>query len=502
VNIIFESHGNIKEGLVLGKQYLNGEDFERSLRAFAHGVQVNAISCACYSGAFKEVIETNNQSSRFISVASGAKQKAWGTPRSVSNRCRGARYEHAWVQSFARLRVFGDAVSEDPPARTVAEHEQYIKDNIHRNFPNKPVVQDPDFFASEPTTLAMAIEDLVVKDKIDILYDPQTTHRRRRIEWPTENPNFLHILNLIRDMNLQNPSFRNPQEAVGRLESEASKSDQDSGLECDIPIFDNWLIKKPFYISERLVVLYYRGRIQSAFFDTFMMLVQRGFLTIENLRKPMALWEETEDVGIIRELLGCFNGITREFNMELNIENQPHPLWDCETTLEASRWLATIIVRGCADLPNLLETIIASGFLGTLNDAAFEKYKKEYPVMKAITCYTDERVAQQGASLNAYFGFWLPHGFGSMTEAEIYDELAQCIKRFDDIERIFKSWFGIPDYMILRADQQARYLDEHADKCPPRLKEYLTNEAAYRSASYSKSLRSGEGGFQRMRIPT
>jgi hypothetical protein len=270
---------------------------------------------------------------------------------------------------------------------------------------------------------------------------------------PSESSHFLDTIAHIQQTNLS-PSPEIIREAIELLELEASKSSPDSGLPCDIPIFQFWLTKTPQYISERLQALYYRGRIQSTLLDTLTVLIQRGFITLDSLRKPIALWTGSDAVSTITDLLTTFDALAKEVQFDVD-NKKPHPLWESYTMFEATNWLSTLIARSCADVATLFETIEVSNYLGGRNKAAFERYQEKSP-NKRFDCNADERATADGTTPMNYFGFWLPRGLGNKSEHEIRLEIMSCVKRFDNIERVYKSFFDIPDDALLRPDQQAK----------------------------------------------
>ncbi|KAG4437904.1 hypothetical protein IFR05_006623 [Cadophora sp. M221] len=278
VFISFESHRHPIDGVRLDTDFLKSFEFARELDAFPAGVKINAISGACYNGRFMESIEANNQHERYIAAACGRDELAYGMPRSVSNRCRGSRYEQAWLQSLAKLEIFGDA-PEDKLTPTVEEHEEYIRDNIYRQFSQSSAPkQNPGHFASSPLTLAQAVEDMIVRNKVDVLYNREVTSRRRRIEWPSESE---RTLNVFRKPTSSSPSSAQATNNAARslvkalIEEELTKCNSDARIPCDVGIFGHAFSDNDEDISRVLSALYYRARIQSAIWDVFMMLEQR-----------------------------------------------------------------------------------------------------------------------------------------------------------------------------------------------------------------------------------
>lgn len=481
VFIAFESHGHPVEGVRLGTEYLKSLEFSKELEAFPEGTKINAVSGACYSGRFMECINANNQHERYTAAACGRDQVARGMPRSVSNRCRGSRYEQAWLQSLARLEIFGDA-PHDTLHPTVFEHEKYIRDNIHRQFSQaKAPIQDPEYYVSNPITLQEAVEDMIVRDKVDVLYDRELTARRRRIEWPSESE---RLLNLFKkpSSNTSRPSNASKSLAISLIEQELSKCDADAGLACDVGIFDQAFSTDEDDIGRIMTALYYRARVQSAIWDVFMMLEQRGFLTLDNLRKPVSLFTTSDTCVRLNLLLSTFRGIRAECAFENDPEAHPHSLWEYQSTYEAVDWLATMIARGCADIGRLFQTIELSQFMGPVDEEALKGYLEQYPAKTFMACDENERVTD--TATNGYFGFWLPHGLGEVDTFEMSYQIAAGLSRFNEIERVYKAYFNISDTEILTSEQQATFLDQFPEKCESQnLRRHLQSSQQYRKAS-------------------
>ncbi|KAH9221708.1 hypothetical protein DL95DRAFT_519248 [Leptodontidium sp. 2 PMI_412] len=490
VFISLESHCHPVDGVRLGTEFLKSFEFSKELDAFPAGVKINAISGACYSGRFMECIKANNQHERYIAAACGRDEVVYGMPQSVSNRCRGSRYEQAWLQSLAKLEIFGDA-PEDKLTTTVEEHEAYIRDNIHRQLSqSRAPKQNPVDFVSSPLTLAQVVEDLIVRDKVDVLYDREVTSRRRRIEWPSESERTLNVFKKPTSSSSSSAQATNNTAkslAKALIEEELTKCNPDAGVPCDVGIFDNALSDNDEDISRVLSALYYRARIQSAIWDVFMMLEQRGFVTLENLRKPLSLHTTSDTCVRLNLLLSTFRGISAERAFENETESHPHPLWEYQSTYEAVDWLAAMIARGCADVGKLFQTIELSQYLGPVNEQAFKAYLKQYPASMLMTCNKNERAAATDDQ-PAYFGFWLPHGLGDVSEFEMGRKIALGLCHFNKIERVYKAYFNVPDAEILTSEQQATFLDQFPETCESiGLQKYLRNSQQYRKASRTDS---------------
>jgi hypothetical protein len=492
VNIIIECHGSTFGEMRIGSNSLSSWEFARALDAFSPGVQVNAINTACHSGLLVDTIQARNTQDRYIASACSRNEVTFSTPRSASGRHRGSRYEQAWVQSFAKLDIHGRPQEEDTAPKTLREHEEYIVNTIHRNF-SMPREQTPQYWTSSNIALDTAIEDMILRDKIDVLYDPRTTARRRRIEWPSLNPDMLKSVT-----NAQNrggsPEFK--QEAIELLEEELSKGDPNSCVPCDAAVYFDW---PPYYkhnelknLGDLLTVLYWRGRLQSACLDVFTMLVDRGFVSISNLAKPYNIHTGTDATTAVALLLSTFEAVVKEEAYVFDLDNKPHSLWEGQFMMEPINWLATMIVRGCANIQQLFDCIIDSKFLGGIDETALEKFKTEgiamfemigmtFNPLLEIVCNPNERVATTVQKPD--FGFWLPHGLGDLLAEEYWLGIYDCVRRFNRIERVYKKFFGIPDDELLTEEEQAAYIDTHREEYPGNFGRYLRMKHNFRIAS-------------------
>ena len=298
---------------------------------------------------------------------------------------------------------------------------------------------------SSSFTLPSAVEDLVFKKKASIQQDPSNASRRRRIEWPSLNPAFLSLLSQVDSQITQDPDVRESTKRI--VDSEISRCDTNDPCPYDIGIYDSYLYGisetvKANGMAETLKALYYRGRIQSTVWDVFLMLEMRGFVNMSSLREPISLGQGSPAVSAVSWLLSTFEAVAKEESSEM-IGNKPYALWDTNFLLE---WLATIIVRECADINGLFETVEASDFLGSVNREAFDEYAQHCD-LKEIICNTEERRAKT-EPMDIY-GFWLPHGLGNGDHDALVGGIRSRIKRFKDVEWAFKHFFCLGDEQLL-----------------------------------------------------
>lgn len=137
-----------------------------------------------------------------------------------------------------------------------------MKNQLTRNFTPGGLAVSPQFHASEPVDGMTAVEELIFKDKIDIVYDPCVSSRRRRPEWPTTDAN---ICNHLFTNGSSSPATI-PESAKVIVDNEVAKCDSKGDLPPDLGVYDELLVKHPHW-RYVLCNLYWRARRQSAVLD-------------------------------------------------------------------------------------------------------------------------------------------------------------------------------------------------------------------------------------------
>lgn len=226
----------------------------------------------------------------------------------------------------------------------------------------------------KPEILKMATENSTISNERDVLSEPHGGPRRCRIEWPYLSPNFLETIQ-ITQLKVADPNPSVQAEAIHILDSEATKCDPDSGAPGEGGIFDNWHHPRfpkhdNLRIAKVLTALYWRGRVQSTLLDIFVMLNHRGFIHLDTLRTPISHMKLSQATRTVSLLLKSFEGVAKEQHYDMG----PHPLWEVYSTNKAVEWLATMIVRGSADIPLVFDHIEKSGYLGSVNNDKLKSF--------------------------------------------------------------------------------------------------------------------------------
>lgn len=457
INIIFDCPGVAGGGLCLGSFILWPRELIAAIAAFKDEVQVNIITNACYGSTLVGALRASGQYYRYAQAAEDQASLSYSASRSVSNRFRNMRFAQAVVMALARLDLPG-VVGGGPSGQVrLMDQEIFIKNQMLRNLtPNQGAqATNPSSYQGSPTSMQSIVRNMIFRDSIDVLYDPAATHRRRRIEWPTQNTDLRRLI--AEHRNRPPPSQDLVSRTAAMLDDEFSKCDINSGIPAD----DGAVVYYHFHehnndFGPLLKLLYWRGRQQSAVYDIYEQLCMRHFILGTNVILPMSLTLTSHSVQALTWLLCCFEGPSKEETDQL------FRFQDSKFDMPL-QWLATMIVRSSADIGYLLETILAMRYLGELDEEKYEEWKINCP-WKDITCNPNEGAC--APNLPSQFGFWLPHGVSAKTPEDFIDSVRQCMGRFNRIETLFQEWFGLEPKDICTEDQQQSWFSLHPEQHP------------------------------------
>lgn len=364
----------------------------------------------------------------------------------MSNRIRNSRSSQAFVQSLARLRLpAGGRVSNI----TLGDHESFVKENLERNLTPGCQADPTVSYIGDPNTIDSLIEDMTFREKIDVNYNPRIAARRRRIEWPTLDETLL--ARLCTPIPTLPPSQQAKDQVKAVLDEEIAKCDIRQPFRVDMAIVDEYTFRSigEADFGQLISELYWRGRHQSAILDCFEVLVLRGFIDIMNICLPISMDITSQPVQSVMWLLSCFEGPRSEAAHGQEVRPLGH-----QAGFEIGLvWLATMIVRGCADIERLMETIEMCQFRGGLNQAAYKEYVKCCQ-HKHFTCNPAEMQDELGKP--SIFGFWLPHGVKAQSVDEALDAIQQCVQRFNRIEDAYNAYFDVLDGVLVCEGQDLR----------------------------------------------
>ena len=416
---------------------------------------MNAVGNHCHAGILVEAMRVDNQLDRYVVGACGPEQLTWTTGRSASNRCRNFRFSQPFIQSMAKIKLPGVAQTAQPPI-TLADHEAFMLRETH-NFPIKQgLSQTYTSYVRVPQDAAvLLLEDLIMRDFTDVAYTREFAHRRRRAEWPSLDPSLLNRIR--RDETFHSNTSVATQQACGEFIQNATKGcdfdamyyeDEEALMRLSEPNPQQWY-------GDILTLMYYRGRMQSAVWDVFTILCERGMLDYRaSLQEPMDWVKASKEDQAVLGVLECFDLVTKEQ------EQHPSPFRIWSPSYAPIEWLAIAIARGCSE-PNLLfREIEATQMLGHLDTEKVERRSRGYPGVSWV-CNPTAAAGQQ----SPYFAFWLPHGLGS--NLDLYAEkIRESIKRFNQVEYWYKTWFQVPDDELQTEVEQDSFLRKNPQRQP------------------------------------
>lgn len=177
----------------------------------------------------------------------------------------------------------------------------------------------------------------------------------------------------------------------------------------------------------------------------------RGFIWAKNVQLPVSMTEASVSVQGLTWLLQCFEGPSKE-----GWEDEKDKLFSLQGEKLFKmplQWLATMIIRGCADIDDLLETILRTKNLGDLDLEEYREWEQHCPkAFRRFECNIMEgSVEEKGPG---FFGFWLPHGI-QVSDEEFTTKIREGLKRFTRIEELYREWFAIrPERLCTEKEQQ------------------------------------------------
>lgn len=464
INIFLQCHGGSKGEIYLGGKYMTSHNLAEILKAVRSGVQVNCIGSHCFSGLLVDHIKATGSMNRYAISACGPKELAWATRRSVSNRCRGFRFAQPFVQSLAKCKLPTVHQSAAGPLTADRFHD-FMKDALQRvGSGSLPAQHVQTYLSSEQETALILLEELVLRDQADVLNDPRSIHRRRRFEWPT-----LDLPNLRRLQQEPGPGGKSPaaQAQVIRVVAEAvsacyGPTIPDHQLPGDGGIIGQLRRKNPDY-EMLLNNLYWRARQQSAVFDLWVILCERGFLKWENMETDIDYSNGQGDVGKVYRWLGCFTAVHEELRLR-----EDKPFSGFYPTEYPIMWLAIMIIRGCSNDPHkIIETIHHTGILGKFDPALVPQFVHGYGDEPYVWNCDPKCHGLRPDMPNwkmEFFGSWLPKDLGPDGTSWPGKIVDKYMSRFWAIEKAYKEYYDAPDNTLVEERHQAEFLARNPER--------------------------------------
>jgi hypothetical protein len=390
VSIILIGHGN-PQGILLGGRTFTPADLASACASFALDVQVNIVIKACYSGAFAKAFKVSNQRNIYIHISARDCEKSYSARRSISGRLRNSIFGAAFIRTFGLMR--------DPDEIwTLEKQRAFVKGKL--NEPAVPLQRrsSPQVASDSPKTRLMM--DIMYRDYIDITFCSAPGRARRVLTPENEALPLLHQP-VARLGNITAAEF----EAAGGVVS------HEMGLiNTDYPEYGDFGITEPWFgkehatpqsrahtISSTVRALAYRFKIQEHFLVIVENLIRVGLLSIEALYKPMDLARDTPSVRTVLRALQCF-----PLGQECMDYSPDIPGKEFEAP---ARWLATVIVRSCADWTQILNWFNTIRILGTPDSNHIKELLNEN-----LQFTVNPKESESEEVKSPQFGFWLPHG--------------------------------------------------------------------------------------------
>lgn len=217
------------------------------------------------------------------------------------------------------------------------------------------------------------------------------------------------------------------QGAVRALVQDAISACHDDPLDIsDITIIDGIYLTQPPDYERTMKVLFWRSRQMSTIWCLFIHLVDRGFVDVENLEKPMAIGTRSPEIEAVVTMLCSFDQVSPKHTVRIFSADF--------TWLRALEWQAIVIIRGCVKPVQMFEMIALTGYLGTLDVNEFGQQVRE----SGFPHDPDHKVGE-AAQL---YGFWLPHGLGTDRKMR-RSRVKGAIKKGKRIDQVAKEYFQI-----------------------------------------------------------
>lgn len=376
---------------------------------FLKGVQVNAVClCSnCQLGKLVDAIRHDKWYNGHMSAGERHGQCRFATTRRLSG-------------------IFKDLANSKGPTQSLIQPDLAdVHSRLFRAQEDRYITEDGPDEVYSPSDRFAALEELanvLLRDYVDVGCYPQTNRFRKYMQ----SPSLTKISKALfkRTTASSHPTTQKAARAlVVAYTSVCNENLQDIH---DIGIFDNlYRVKKPNY-ARVIKTLYWLSIQQSAVWNVFIHLVERGFLSIDALNERMAFRQRSKEVTAIVKLLYSFELASTNYKAEIFLDDC---IW--ATALE---WLAVAIVRSCIKPLEIFEAIAYIGFLESLH---VDQFKTNWD----RTGCPHNRETMVGTEPPC-FGFWLPHGLGSDKRAR-KAKVREILKKPKEVNRVFREYFQV-----------------------------------------------------------
>jgi hypothetical protein len=279
--------------------------------------------------------------------------------------------------------------------------------------------------------------DIMDRDYVDVTFS-QAPVRARRVLTP-QNESLPLLRQPMRKIN--NITAAEFEAASEVISCEMSLVETDYPEHGDFDVTERWFTRKhvsPQYKAKAIVqvaqALAYRFKIQEQFLVVAAHLICTDLLSIDALYTPMDLFRYSPSVQTVLEALQCFLFGQECMDYSSDVLGQQ---------FEApARWLATVIVRSCADWTRMLNWLCTIQLLGTPD---IDRIRKLSDKVLKLTVNPKELESKEVEPRQ--FGFWLPEG------VKIRDMCETWSTRYLSVKRVYESLTGSewPDYDIVES---------------------------------------------------
>ncbi|KAJ6036330.1 hypothetical protein N7540_000609 [Penicillium herquei] len=276
------------------------------------------------------------------------------------------------------------------------------------------------------------------------LHPPRLSENTSQIDWPQMSEIFHSKLSKqISRLDSDHAAVIPSPSAIETIQSEGRCCNIDLGYPPDIGVYEELSCKSPDWTAI-LMVLYWRMFQQSMVWAVFCYLLHKGTVDLECLVFPLDFFELSPNTHIITDLLLCFPSIQDicEQKASDRVPLQTSPWYS------AIEWLAVVIARNGANIPQLVNEIEASGILGQIDEKKYSQFKEKTTNLDIPRNKHDaEKDIKRDYNFQV-FGVWLPHGIGEDYELR-HERLHAHLARAKEIANAYDQTLGERHGIIL-----------------------------------------------------
>ncbi|KAJ8114813.1 hypothetical protein OPT61_g3391 [Boeremia exigua] len=473
INLFLFCHRSDQGWLQLGGERLQLEDLSKVIATkFNHGVQVNVITAACYSGRLLNKIKDRDSRRRSVQMSASAVERFFSNSRVGASGCqRGSPFVAVYTSSL----VLGlEAAQKKTPARTLQQHIDFVNET------GVSGITQPQPYHDGSLNLLDAVLNLFLRSYIVRTFQGGEKVRQRYFTPPrpgpqpppgaqssaaeAASPENLHTL-----MKRIQPEMDKIRRQPGQNVYEAC-SGWDIGLFSNIYCINNAVNPRlsPSLFKEVLLSLRWRFRLQENYLFVFDELLHDELIIEKAITRPMDIDRYDKDVEDIAGFLEAFDmGAVCRLH-SVNFPELQGKLGQGRFEMPL-RWLAILILRSHpeTELAHIISRFVTTECFGALNKDNLEFLKpfraKDRP---------NASVAQNKFDAGSYeLGFFLPHG----VTGEAFKQWAEIAKmRYTHIRDVFEevlgkdTWGDATKFLELLRTYQKHTLEEYLG---PRLRQ-------------------------------